>query len=54
MRKELGVFLFVLGIFLLNWPFLKIFEHALPLYIFSAWFLFILIMMLSEIRSRRN
>jgi len=39
--KELWVGLFALGVLFFNWPFLKIFGHSLPLYLFFFWGLFI-------------
>ena len=53
-RRDIGIFLFVLGVFLLNWPFLKLFDFSLPLYIFSAWFLFVAVMMITDILSSRR
>jgi len=42
-NKEFWVFLFFLGTFLFNWPFLDIFSLVLPYYFFAVWSLFILI-----------
>lgn len=41
--KEFWVFLFFLGLFLFNWPFLDIFSLVLPYYFFGLWSLFILV-----------
>ena len=43
--KETLVFLFVLGLILFNWPFLGIFEHTQPLYLFLAWGAFVFALM---------
>lgn len=40
-NREFWVFLFIIGTFLFNWPFLEIFRLDLPLYFLSAWILFI-------------
>jgi len=42
-NKEFWVFLFFLGVFLFNWPFLNIFSLILPYYFFGLWSLFILV-----------
>jgi len=52
MRKELAVFIFVLGALAFNWPFFNIFEESLPAYLFSAWFLFIVAQMFQGRRLR--
>jgi len=39
--KEFWFFLFFLGLLLFNWPFLDIFNMALPLYFLIAWGLYI-------------
>ena len=48
MRKDLLLFIFVLGVIALNWPLLKVFNSSLPLYVFTAWIIFILFLMLTE------
>jgi len=42
-NKEFWVFLFFLGTFLFNWPFLDIFNMVLPVYFLGVWGLFILV-----------
>jgi hypothetical protein len=39
--KELWVFLFFIGTVAISWPFLAIFGHDLPGYLFTIWFLLI-------------
>jgi hypothetical protein len=39
--KELWVFLFCIGSVAISWPFLAIFGHDLPGYLFAVWFLLI-------------
>jgi hypothetical protein len=41
--KELWPFLFLIGIFLFNWPFLAIFGLSLPEYLFGVWGIFIIL-----------
>ena len=48
MRKDVFFFIFILGVIALNWPLLKIFNASLPLYLFTAWMVFILVLMLAE------
>ncbi len=40
-NRELWPFLFVVGTLLFNWPFLDVFAHYLPYYLFGAWGLLI-------------
>lgn len=42
-NKEFWVFLFFMGAFLFNWPFLDIFSLVLPYYLFGVWSLFIFV-----------
>jgi len=42
--KELWPFLFIMGMLLLNWPFLDVFSLSLPYYLFGVWGLFIIVM----------
>lgn len=42
--KEVLLFLFLLGLLLFNWPLLEIFRLSLPLYLFSGWFIFIVVL----------
>jgi len=42
MRRDVYVFVFIIGLLAFNWPFLKIFSgHNLPVYLFAAWAVFI-------------
>lgn len=47
MAKDIGIFLFFLGIILFNWPIMSIFKHHLSIYLFFAWFIFIVLVLIS-------
>lgn len=34
MRKEVNIFIFLLGLLTFNWPLMKIFDFSLPIYMF--------------------
>ncbi|MBI5142480.1 MAG: hypothetical protein HZA20_09890 [Nitrospirae bacterium] len=46
MRKETGIFIFVIGLLAFNWPVMKAFDMNSPLYLFVVWAVFILVNML--------
>lgn len=46
MRNEIVIFIFLLGLLIFNWPFMKIFNFSLPIYLFVFWFLFIAVIMI--------
>lgn len=54
MKRDILVFLFLLGILFFNWPFLAIFEQSLAAYLFGIWFLYICLMFLASFRSERE
>ncbi|MBI4697393.1 MAG: hypothetical protein HY758_00330 [Nitrospirae bacterium] len=41
MKRDIWVFLFVLGVILFNWPIISIFRPDISKYLFLAWFIFI-------------
>ncbi len=41
MKKDISIFLFILGLLLFSWPFINIFHDKLAAYLFAAWILFI-------------
>lgn len=49
--KEIWIFLFALGVILFNWPILSIFNHNLSIYLFIAWFIFILLIFVATRKS---
>ena len=46
MRREVSIFIFLLGLLAFNWPLMKIFNFSLPIYLFLFWFLFITVIMI--------
>lgn len=52
--KEFWVFIFSLGLLLINWPFLYIFGSSLPAYLFLVWGGFILLLGLSIARIHKK
>ena len=42
LSREIWVFIFLLGLLFLNWPFIHIFNMSLPYHLFGTWVLFIL------------
>lgn len=54
MKRDIWIALFLLGLLLFEWPFLKIFSHHLPYYLFIAWFLFIGLLYLASRSSDRE
>lgn len=52
MRNEVSIFIFLIGILTFNWPFLKIFDLSLPVYLFVLWFLFIAAIMIYSLREK--
>ena len=45
--REIWIFLFALGVILFNWPILSIFNYNLSTYLFIAWFIFILLVLIA-------
>jgi uncharacterized membrane protein HdeD (DUF308 family) len=55
MKRDIWIALFFLGLLLFGWPFLSIFHHLLPYYLFIIWFIFIgLIYLASRASDRQN
>ena len=52
--KEIWIFLFALGVILFNWPILSIFHYNLSIYLFIAWFIFILLIFFAARKSTRD
>jgi hypothetical protein len=55
-NKELWFFLFFLGVLLLNWPFLEIFDLHLPYYLFIIWgaFIFVVGMVIKKMNKQSS
>ena len=54
MRKDIWLFLFAIGILLFSWPLMSIFRDILPTYLFAIWFVFILLIFITSIISKRE
>ena len=54
MKRDIWIFLFLLGILLFTWPVLTIFRDHLALYLFGSWALFIALIYLASLYARRG
>ncbi len=54
MKRDIWVFLFMLGIFLFGWPLVTIFRDNLASYLFAAWAGFILLIYLATVYSSKG
>lgn len=54
MRRDVWIFLFLLGILLFGWPFLTIFRDVLMYYLFVIWLAFITLIYLASKFSERG
>ncbi len=54
MAKDIGIFLFLLGIILFNWPIMSIFKYNLSIYLFLAWFVFIVLVFISTVVKKKG
>ena len=54
MRKEVNIFIFLLGLLTFNWPLMKIFDFSLPIYMFLLWFLFITVIMIYSFSKKTD
>ncbi len=52
-NPEIWIFIFILGLLGLNWPFLDIFHVSVVTYLFSFWLLFIVLVAFA-VRKNRN
>jgi len=53
MKKDIWIFLFVIGVILFNWPIIGIFKFDLAKYLFPAWFVFIALIFFVTIYSKK-
>jgi hypothetical protein len=53
-KREIWIFLFVMGVLLFSWPFITIFEANLSTYLFSVWGIFIALVFLASHFSERG
>jgi hypothetical protein len=54
MKRDIWVFLFLLGVLLFGGPFLTIFRDNLTYYLFIIWFVFIGLIFLASNYSKRD
>jgi hypothetical protein len=54
MRRDIGVFLFALGLAFFNWPLMGIFKDSLILYLSTVWFVFIALLVIATIISEKE
>ena len=54
MKKDISIFLFLLGLLLFSWPFINIFHNSLSTYLFTAWILFIGLILAASLFGDRD
>lgn len=54
MRRDIGVFLFALGLAFFSWPLMGIFKDSLVLYLSTVWFVFIALLVIATIISEKE
>jgi len=54
MRRDVWIFLFVIGLLFFIWPIVSIFRDSLATYLFVVWFVFIALMFIASIFSERE
>lgn len=54
MRRDVWIFLFVLGALFFSWPIMSIFEGSLVLSLFVIWLVFIVCIFITSIFSERE
>ncbi len=54
MRRNIGVFLFALGLAFFSWPLMGIFKDSLILYLSTVWFVFIALLVIATIISEKE
>lgn len=54
MRPDVWIFLFILGILFFTWPIMSIFKDSLGFYLFIIWFVFIMLILVASVFSRRD
>lgn len=50
-NTEIWIFIFILGLLCLNWPFLEIFHTDVAEYLFSFWLIFIILIAFAVYRT---
>ncbi len=54
MKRDVWIFLFLLGLVVFNWPFISIFRENFTIYPFVVWFLLILAIILTNLLPDRE
>jgi uncharacterized membrane protein len=55
MKRDIWIFLFVIGLLCFSWPVMSIFRHSLAASLFVVWFLFIaLIFIIAHFSERED
>jgi hypothetical protein len=54
MKRDICIFLFVVGIVLFNWPIISIFKYDLSKYFFLSWFIFIALIFIVNVYSKKG
>ena len=54
MRRDVWIFLFVLGVLFFTWPLMSIFKDNQAVYLFVIWLVFILLIVVASLFSHRE
>jgi hypothetical protein len=54
MRRDIWIFLFILGLMFFSWPLISIFKGSLIPYLFIIWLLFIALICITAIYSEKD
>lgn len=54
MKRDIWIFLFVLGALVFSWPLMTIFRENLAVSLFVVWLVFIVLMLIASIVSERE
>lgn len=54
MRRDVLIFLFIIGVLFLSWPIMSIFKDNMGAYLFIIWFVFILLLFVTSTFSDRE
>ena len=54
MRRDIWIFLIVIGILFFSWPIMSIFRDSLTIYLFVIWFIFIALIFVISLFSERE
>jgi len=53
-RRDIWIFLIVIGILFFSWPIMSIFRDSLTIYLFVIWFIFIALIFVISLFSERE